>query len=109
MVMKAVTSTVDLSLLLCTYNRSADLREALETALAQETEGHFNYEVVVVDNNSKDDTRAVVEEFMLGGRQNLRYLFESRQGKSYALNTGLQAIRGWAYVIVDDDFILPRD
>src|ERR1041385_845497 len=107
--MESTASKVDLSLLVCTYNRCDDLRELLETALTQETEGRFSYEVVVVDNNSTDKTRSVVEEFLSAGHKNLRYLFEERQGKSHALNTGLKAVRGWAYVITDDDFLLPPD
>lgn len=99
----------DISVLVCTYNRCADLREMLETALEQETDGEFSYEVLVVDNNSTDQTRRVVEEFVAGGHDNLRYLFEGRQGKSYALNTGLGAARGRLYVVGDDDFILPPD
>ncbi len=103
------SSAIDITLLVCTYNRSDDLREMLETALKQETGGEFAYEVLVVDNNSTDDTRSVVEEFIARGYENLRYLFESRQGKSYALNTGLNAARGSIFTICDDDFILPED
>ncbi|MGH9940781.1 MAG: glycosyltransferase [Pyrinomonadaceae bacterium] len=99
----------DITLLVCTFNRCADLREMLSSALAQETSGEFTFEVVVVDNNSSDGTRQVVEEFIAGGHNNLRYLFEGRQGKSFALNTGLEAARGHIYTIGDDDFILPPD
>lgn len=102
-------TSVDITLLVCTYNRSHDLREMLETAAAQETGGAFSYEILVVDNNSTDDTRAVVEEFIARGHKNLRYLFEGRQGKSNALNTGLNAVRGTIFTICDDDFILPED
>lgn len=100
---------VDITLLVCTYNRASDLRELLETALAQETGDSFTYEVLVVDNNSNDGTREVVESFIDRGHNNLRYIFESKQGKSHALNTGLASMRCWAYVITDDDFILPKD
>jgi glycosyltransferase involved in cell wall biosynthesis len=100
---------IDLSLLVCTYNRSADLRELLETALAQETDALFEYEIVVVDNNSTDDTRAVVEQMIAAGHHRLRYFFEPKQGKSHALNHGLHVLRGWAYVIADDDFVLPKN
>lgn len=100
-------TAVDVTLLVCTFNRSGDLREMLETALAQETDGSFNYEVLVVDNNSSDDTREVVEGFIARGHRNLRYRFEARQGKAYALNTGLSAARGSIYTIADDDFVLP--
>jgi glucosyl-dolichyl phosphate glucuronosyltransferase len=102
-------AAVDITMLVCTYNRCSDLRELLETALAQDTGNKFTYEVLVVDNNSTDETRQVVEGFIADGHQNLRYLFEERQGKSHALNRGLEALRGWAYVIADDDFILPKN
>jgi glycosyltransferase involved in cell wall biosynthesis len=100
---------VDFTLLVCTYNRAGDLEELLETALAQDTNGEFSYEVVVVDNNSTDRTREVVSSFNAQHRDRLHYLFERRQGKSHALNTGLAAMHGRYYAIVDDDFLLPRD
>jgi glycosyltransferase involved in cell wall biosynthesis len=100
---------VNYTMLVCTYNRAGDLRELLETALGQRTDGRFSYEVLVVDNNSTDTTRAVVEELQDGAGDRLGYLFEPRQGKSNALNTGLAAARGKRYAIVDDDFILPPD
>jgi glucosyl-dolichyl phosphate glucuronosyltransferase len=95
------------SLVICTYNRANHLRDALRTALAQETGGLFTYEVLVVDNNSTDHTRAVVDSFLAEGHHNLRYLFESRQGKSFALNRALSELSGEHYTIVDDDFLLP--
>lgn len=100
---------VDITLLTCTFNRCRDLREMLETALAQQTQGAFTFEVVVVDNNSTDQTRQTVQSFIDAGHDNVRYIFESKQGKSYALNTGLEAARGWIYTIADDDFLLPHD
>ncbi len=100
---------VDITLLVCTYNRAADLRELLESALAQETHGKFTYEIVVVDNNSSDSTREVAESFITQGHDNLRYFFEEKQGKSNALNTGLNSVRGAVYIIADDDLILPKN
>ena len=100
---------VDLTLLVCTYNRCDDLRELLETAVSQEMHGKYSYEILVVDNNSTDATRSVVESFVTQGHDNLRYLFEPKQGKANALNTGLPAIRGWCYAIADDDFLLPHN
>ena len=98
-----------LTLLVCTYNRADDLADLLQTALSQQTDGTFTYEVLVVDNNSTDGTRRVVDEFVARGHTNLRYLFEPRQGKSHALNTGLDAIRTPLYTIADDDFVLPPE
>lgn len=96
------------SLVICTYNRAEQLRDALRTALEQDTDGLFTYEVLVVDNNSTDHTRAVVDSFLAVGHPNLRYLSEPRQGKSFALNLALSELSGAHYTIVDDDFLLPR-
>ena len=98
---------IDITLLVCTFNRSKDLRELLETALVQETDSKFDYEVLVIDTNSDDDTKEIVESFISAGHRRLRYSFESKQGKSFALNRGLEEARGRFYAIVDDDFILP--
>jgi glycosyltransferase involved in cell wall biosynthesis len=100
---------VDMTVLVCTFNRCESLRELLSSALAQQTGGAFTYEVLVVDNNSDDGTRDLVERLIAEGNGPLRYLFEGRQGKSFALNTGLGAARGAIYLIADDDLMLPPD
>lgn len=99
----------DFTMLVCTFNRAHDLAELLDTAIAQGTADEFTYEIVVVDNNSTDGTRALAESFVQRRPDLVRYFFEPRQGKSNALNTGLAAMRGHYYAIVDDDFILPTD
>jgi glucosyl-dolichyl phosphate glucuronosyltransferase len=105
---RAEPPSVDVTLLVCTFNRSSDLRDLLHTALTQDT-GVCTYEVLVVDNNSTDDTREVVQSLIAEGHSNLRYIFEGMPGKSHALNTGLAASRGAIYTIADDDFLLPQD
>ena len=91
-----------ISAVVCTYNRSRSLRETLECLAAQQADG-FDYEVVVVDNHSTDDTKAAVAscQAAFGGR--LRYVFEPRQGKPYALNTGVRAATGELIAFTDDD------
>ncbi len=97
----------DITLVVCTYNRSGDLRELLGTALTQDTPGGFRHEVLVVDNNSSDDTQRCVEALQAAGHGNLYYVLEPRQGKSYALTNALGRIRSPLYTITDDDFLLP--
>jgi glycosyltransferase involved in cell wall biosynthesis len=63
----------------------------------------LRWEAIVVDNNSSDETRAVVERHMPGFPVVLRYLFESTQGRSSALNAGIAAARGSVLVFTDDD------
>jgi glucosyl-dolichyl phosphate glucuronosyltransferase len=89
------------SVLICTYNRARLLREMLESL--QTVRSARVWDVVVVDNNSTDSTRAVVESFVPGFPVPLMYVFEARQGKSHALNTGIQASRGEILVFTDDD------
>lgn len=100
---------VDITVLVCTFNRCGALRELLASALAQETGGDFTFEVLVVDNNSTDLTRLVVEGLIADGHTEVRYLFEAQQGKSFALNTGLSAARGAFIATADDDLLLPPD
>ena len=67
-----------------------------------------NWEVLVVDNNSKDKTREVVEDFSRRGALNLGYLFEVRQGKSFALNRGLESAKGEIIAFTDDDVLVDK-
>jgi len=96
------------SAVISTYNRCEMLRVALERLLAQRAEG-VGYEVIVVDNNSTDKTREVVESFINSGHSNLRYVFEPRQGVSYARNSGLQLARAPIIAFADDDVVVARD
>jgi len=101
--------SIDATVLICSFNRAADLARALARALAQETGGRFTYEVLVVDNNSTDDTREVVETFITAGHSNLRYLFEGRQGRCHALALGISEARGRVYALSDDDVVVGPD
>ena len=92
----------DVSVALCTYNRCRVLKGAIESVLSQQSNG-VRYEVIVVDNNSTDDTSRVVDGFIARGCSNLRYAFESRQGLSYARNTAVSVARAPLLAFTDDD------
>jgi GT2 family glycosyltransferase len=62
--------------------------------------------VVVVDNNSNDHTRSVVEKFVKLGEFDTKYVFEGRQGVSFARNTGVQEAKGEIIAFTDDDCIV---
>lgn len=89
--------------ILCTYNRCQSLAKALDSLAASILPETVEWEVLVVDNNSTDGTRAVVEDFGRRYPGRFRYLFEPRQGKSYALNSGIRGARGDILAFVDDD------
>lgn len=92
---------VDISVVLSTFNRAAILPAALDALLSQR--GDVSYEVIVVDNNSTDDTRDVVQRYRSADPDRVRYLFEERQGLSYGRNTGIAAARAPIVAFTDDD------
>ncbi len=102
------------SVIITAYNRCEDLKKVLEGLLAQRVEGKFAYEVIVVDNNSTDATKQAVESYMpkfsspenKDGCLGLKYLFEARQGKSYALNRGIEETQGDIVAFTDDDVLV---
>jgi glycosyltransferase involved in cell wall biosynthesis len=95
-----------ITVILCTYNRCQSLARALDSIAVSVVPKTIEWEVLVVDNNSSDQTEAVVKDFSHRFRGRFRYLFEPRQGKSYALNSGIGEARGDILVFVDDDVIV---
>jgi glycosyltransferase involved in cell wall biosynthesis len=92
-----------ITVVLCTYNRHQSLRSALNSVAASVLPESVEWEILVVDNNSTDQTRKVVEEFCSRHPGWFRYLFEAQQGKSYALNSGIREARGNILAFMDDD------
>ena len=92
----------DVSVVLSTYNRASMLRASLPTVLSQSVPPS-RYEVIVVDNNSTDDTPHVVETCGRGGEHTVRYVREVRQGLSFARNAGVAAARAPIVAFTDDD------
>lgn len=99
--------TVDsISVLICTYNRARLLRETLLALRAIELPPDCAVEVIVVDNNSTDNTNLVVEEAARDSHVPVIGLRETQQGKSFALNRGLAHATGDVIALTDDD-VLP--
>ena len=95
-----------LSVIIPCYNAAGTIAAQLE-ALANQ---HWSepWEVIIANNRSTDDTRAIVERYR-GRISNLRVVDASeRQGQPYALNTGVAAARGESVAFSDaDDEIAP--
>src|SRR5581483_76856 len=75
------------SVIIATFNRASELIHTLASVARVRTAA--DWEVLVVDNNSTDDTRRVVDEAARQFPVPLRYIFEKRQGKAVALNTAI--------------------
>ena len=84
------------SIVIPTYNRSAIVPIAIESALRQTFE---DYELIVVDDGSTDGTRERLDPYM--GR--IRYFYQSNRGVSAARNAGIAAARGEWIAILDSD------
>lgn len=95
------------SILIATYNRAAVLRDTLASLAGLRPDAPW--EVIVVDNNSTDATRSVVEESARTFPAPLRYEFERIQGRSAALNCGFARAQGEIVVTTDDDVRVPPD
>jgi glycosyltransferase involved in cell wall biosynthesis len=95
------------SVVIATYNRAAELRRTLASLAALQSE--HPWEVVVVDNNSPDDTKAVVESAIPDFPVALTYVFEREQGRSAALNCGFTKASGDIIVTTDDDVRVPQN
>jgi len=90
-----------LSIIVCTYNRSSLLQECLKSL--QEQSLHTDkFEILVIDNNSTDNTKGVVGVFQKKS-PNIRYLFESEQGLSSSRNRGFHESKGEIIAYIDDD------
>jgi glycosyltransferase involved in cell wall biosynthesis len=94
-----------LSVVLPTFNRAVCLRSAI-TALLRQTADPASYEVIVVDNNSTDATRAAVASLR---DPRLRLVPEERQGLSFARNTGIGEACADLVAFTDDDVEVAPD
>ena len=88
-------------MIIATYNRAQELVKTLESLRCLQVSEPW--EVIIVDNNSSDNTHEVVLERAESFPVPLRYLMEKEQGRSAALNAGIQASKGEILAITDDD------
>jgi len=97
---------VKISLVICTYNRCRYLPEALESVRQQQLPTHL-FELIIVDNNSTDETAAISDAFINANPAlNIRYCFEANKGLSFARNRGITEATSNIVNYVDDDAIL---
>ncbi len=92
-----------ISVVVCTYNRAALLREMLGSFYAQDLY-ETPFELLVVDNASTDDTAEVVQGF--AARPGFRPVYEAEQGLSAARNRGIREARGDIIAMLDDDVLV---
>jgi glycosyltransferase involved in cell wall biosynthesis len=94
----------DISVVVCTYNRATLLTRTIESLFAQQA-GEASFEILVVDNNSRDNTPDIVVALQKKSPVTLRYVPETRQGNAYARNTGVENSRATIVAFLDDDVV----
>lgn len=97
-----------ISIVVCTANRSKQLKQCLAHIVNSQNPGGA-YELIVVDNNSSDDTKDVVAGFGNSSFCEIKYVFEGRQGHSRARNRGLAEAKYPLVAFTDDDCYVARD
>jgi glycosyltransferase involved in cell wall biosynthesis len=99
-------SLLDYTIAICTYNRSAIARLALESIVRHAPAGR-RIPVILVDNNSSDDTPAMGESFR--DRLNIDVYIEKTIGLSHARNRAMNECRTEYIIYIDDDAkVTPR-
>ncbi len=99
------------SIIVCTYNRCDILKITLPCYNSLSIPSGITLQVIIVDNNSNDDTASFVKEFINKNKDNaanFTYVFEPEQGLSHARNTGYKHAKGDYIAYIDDECILPE-
>ena len=94
---------MDISIVICSYNRAPNLPVCFEHLLKQVSCEDITWEIILVDNNSSDDTRAIAEQYATDTPLNISYSFEGQQGLSHARNNGIALAKGQWVAFIDDD------
>ncbi len=99
---------MNITVIVCTYNRCQTVTKSMDSIAVQNVPTGIEWDVLVVDNNSTDETREVLEKYCLLNPR-FSYVFESKQGLSHARNAGIERARGEILAFTDDDVTADPD
>lgn len=98
-----------ISIIICTYNRQSFLPGALNS-LVHQTVPPENYEIIIVNNNSTDNTERISFSFIESNSNlNVKYFVEINRGLSSARNRGIKESSSELVAFIDDDAEVPND
>jgi glycosyltransferase involved in cell wall biosynthesis len=98
-----------LSIIICSYNRASYISDAL-TSLYGQSSGLDDFEVIIVDNNSIDNTKEVYAQWrQTNTNGQFTFISETKQGASFARNTGAAIAKGEWVCFMDDDAVATTD
>lgn len=99
----------EITVVLCTFNRSDSLKITLDSISHLTLPPDLNWELIIVNNNSTDNTAQVAHDFAGAAPFRVTCIFEGRQGRSPALNAGIAAANGKIIAFTDDDVTFHPD
>ena len=96
---------VDFTVAICTYNGEKRLPEVLECLRSQINTENISWEILVVDNNSKDNTGKLVRDYQANWPETypLKYFFETEQGAAFARKRAIKESQSALIGFIDDD------
>lgn len=99
-----------LNIIIPTYNRAASLRKTLTSLTEADLPQGLEVQITVVNNNSTDSTEEVFDEIRTQfADKRIDYLFEDKQGRSFALNAGIRKADGDLVTAIDDDIQVQKN
>ena len=99
---------IRLSVIIPTFNRERMLGNTIQSFVTQKYP-QDQYEIIIADNNSSDNTKNVVEEWQKRSPVDIKYIFEPRQGVHFARNTAAKYAKGEILFFTDDDMVADEE
>ncbi len=99
----------DLSLIIPAYNESARIAPTLDRVLGYLRAQSYSWELIVVDDGSRDDTVEIVGKQIEGAREARLIAYQPNRGKGFAVRTGIMAATGQWAVFLDADLSTPPE
>lgn len=98
----------DASVIIPTHNRGEILKECLERLINQDYPKK-SFEIIVIDDGSKDNTKDIVEKIAGNTQVSVKYFFQKTQGQGIARNLGIRHAKGDIIIFIGDDIFVLSD
>ncbi|WP_256452002.1 glycosyltransferase family 2 protein [Methylobacter sp. S3L5C] len=107
--MTKISTTIQITICICTFKRPELLKRLLKKLQCQLTEKLFEYSLVVIDNDSSETAREVVQTFQQNSQINVRYDVEPEQNIALARNRAVANANSSLIAFIDDDEFPPEN
>jgi len=97
----------EFTIIICTYNQAESLKNTLASINASKDVSTTDIELLVIINNSSDNTEEICQNFSGASIFPFKYIIEKEQGLSHARNRGIRESTGKILIFTDDDVVVP--